>query len=290
MEILQLAVFGGLIIGVVYALAGASMVVLYRTSGYVSFAQGDIAAASLFVGLILNNMGMPYLVVAAGTILTGAILGGLIGSFIVVPLERLGAVTAVLATIAVGMIIQGGEMLVFGAEPKAFPSAGDATVFTLGALDVSVADVVSVVTCALVFAILGLAFGKTSTGIAMRAVNDSPDAAQILGVRAAQLRRRSWVVSGALAGVAGLFIAPTFGLTPFSVNAFLIFAFCAVVVGGFESIVGALVAGIGVGVISNLVAVYFDVNLVNISVYIILLLVLLVRPHGLFGRRPLERV
>jgi branched-chain amino acid transport system permease protein len=288
--IFELALFGGLIIGVVYALAGASMVVIFRTSGYISFAQGDIAAVALYIGLFTHNLGAPYAVVALVTIVSGAIFGGLVGSFVVVPIERFGAISAVLATIAVGVIIQGALTLTVGATPLAFPSPGKGVAFTLGDIDVQWADVIVLITGAMVFIALGLIFSRTSFGIAMRAINDSPNAAQILGIKAARLRRISWVIGGALSGAAGLFVAPTFALTPFSINTLLIFAFCAVVLGGFESIIGALVAGVIVGVASNLVAAFIDPNLVNFSVFLLLLIVLLVRPNGIFGRRPIQRV
>jgi branched-chain amino acid transport system permease protein len=289
-EILQLAIFGGLTIGVVYALAGASMVVVYRTSGYVSFAQGDIAAVALFVALWTSDQGASYPVVALVTVGVGAVLGGLIGGLIVVPIERFGAIHAVLATIAVGLIIQGIANVVVGAQPRAFPSPGENTIATVGAVNITQADIISLTASAAIFIGLGILFTRTRIGVAMRAISDSSEAANVMGIRSGQLRRLSWVIGGALAGVAGLFVAPTFALTPYSVNAFLIFAFCAIVLGGFESVIGALVAGIAVGIVSNLVATYLDPNLVSISVYALLLVVLLVRPHGIFGRRPIERV
>jgi branched-chain amino acid transport system permease protein len=290
MELFQLTLLGGVTMGLIYAIAGASQVVIYRTSGYVSFAHGDIAAVSLYVGLFAHSVGMPYVGVAVLVVVVGAILGGLIGTLVVIPIERFGLLPAVMATVAVALVIQGVLNVVVGGQPRSFPSPGEKVLFSVGNVEIDTWTFASLVTCITVFAALGLLFAKTKMGVAMRAVHDSPDAAQILGIRSNRLRRLSWILSGGLAGVAGLFVAPTFSLTPHSVNAFLVFAFCAVVVGGFESIVGALVAGVGIGIAGNLVVAYMNPNLVNMMVYLVLLSVLLVRPYGIFGMRPVARV
>jgi branched-chain amino acid transport system permease protein len=124
----------------------------------------------------------------------------------------------------------------------------------------------------------------------MRAVHDNPAAAEVLGVRSVTLKRLSWVVSGGLAGICGLFIAPTYSLTPTSINALLVFGFAAIVVGGFDSIAGAVVAGVLLGIATNLTAAYINPDLVTTSLFVVLVVVLLVRPQGLFGRRPMVRV
>ncbi|MFR9804056.1 branched-chain amino acid ABC transporter permease [Pseudonocardia sp. RS010] len=290
MELLQTTIVVGVTIGLVYALSGAGLVVIYRTSGYVSFAQGDIAAVALFFGLWLYRSGLPYPVVAVAVVVMGGLVGGLIGGLVVVPMERFGLISAALATVAVSILIQGVENVTVGAEQRPFPSAGDDVALHLGAVGVSRSVLVSAIVCVVVFALLGLAFSRTRTGVAMRAVNDNRTAAEIMGIPAARLRRLSWVLAGALAGIAGLFVAAAYGLSPTSVTVLLVYSFAAIVVGGFESIVGALVAGIVIGVGSTLAAAYLSQNLVNTVVLVVLVAVLLVRPHGLFGRRPLLRV
>jgi branched-chain amino acid transport system permease protein len=289
-ELFETSVILGVTIGLVYALSGAGLVVIYRTSGYASFTQGDIAAVSLYVGLFLYQSGLPYPVMALLVVLVGALLGGLIGGFIVVPLERYGPLTAALATIGVGLAIQGTENVVLNPDPVAFPSAGDAPALTIGPVTLSVANVVQALVCVLLFVALGLVFRFSRTGIAMRAANDNPAAAGHVGLPGKRLKVISWVLAGGLAGVTGLFVAPLYSLSPTSVNAILVFGFATVVLGGFESITGALVAGVVIGVASNLVAAYLNPQLVTFGVYALVLLVLLFRPYGLLGRRPLVRV
>jgi branched-chain amino acid transport system permease protein len=291
MDIFLSAVIVGVITGTVYAAAGAGLVVIYRTSGYVSFAQGDIAAVSLYVGLWAHDSGWSYGLVAVVVILAGALIGGLLGTVLVVPIERFGHLSAALATVAVALMLQGGMDATVGSDIKAFPQLGGGeTLFDLGPVGIKASDILAVAACVGLFVVLGLAFSKLRIGIASRAINDSPAAGEILGIPANRLRRLSWMIAGGMSAMAGLFVAPTYGLTPTSVNVLLVYAFCAAAVGGFESIFGALVAGVGLGIASNLVAAYVDSTLVTTAVFALLLVVLLFRPHGLFGRRPLARV
>lgn len=290
MELFETSVILGVTIGLVYALSGAGLVVIFRTSGYASFTQGDIAAVSLYVGLFAYNSGLPYPVMALLVVVVGALLGGLIGGFIVVPLERFGALTAALATIGVGLSIQGAENILLNPDPVAFPSAGDQAALTLGPVTLSVANVVQAVVCIALFAGLGLIFRFSRIGVAMRAANDNPAAAGHIGLAGKRLKVTSWMMAGGLAGITGLFVAPIYSLSPSSVNAILLFGFATVVLGGFESITGALIAGVIIGVVTNLVAAYLDPQLVSFGVYALVLGVLLFRPFGLLGRRPLVRV
>lgn len=290
MFLLEASLISGVVSGLIFALAGIGLIVIYRVSGYVSFAQGDISAVSLYFGLWLHVGGVPYVLVAAAVVLAGAIVGGLIGTFIVVPMERFGLLVAAISTIGVGIAIRGAEGLLLGTEAKAFPSAGSGDAFAVGSMTLSTADVVSFVVCGLVVVLLSIGFKRTRAGVGMRAVHDNPAAAEILGLRAISLKRASWVISGALAGLCGLFIAPIYALTPTSVNSVLVFGICAIVIGGFDSIPGAVVSGMVIGFVTNLTAAYISPDLVTTLLFALLVAVLLVRPQGLFGRRPIARV
>lgn len=290
MFLLESSLIAGVISGLVYALAGIGLIVIYRVSGYVSFAQGDIAAVALYVGLWLHTSGVPYAAMALMVVLTGALVGWAVGRFLVIPFERFGILPAAVATVGVGTAMQGGENYLFGGESHAFPTLGDGTALTVLSVNLSVADVFSFAVCALVVILMTAGFRRTRTGVAMRAVHDNPAAAQTLGLRAKRIKRTSWLIAGALAGICGLFIAPIYSLTPTSVNSILLFGFCAIVVGGLDSITGAVVAGMIIGVASNLTAAYLSPDLVTTSLFLCLTAVLLLRPEGLFGRRSVARV
>jgi branched-chain amino acid transport system permease protein len=290
MDLLETTLVVGVISGMLYALSGAGLVLIFRTSGYISFAQGDIAAIGLFTAYYLGyQQGLPYPLVALIVIVVCAAVGGLFG-LLIVPMEKFGVLAAALATIGLGIAIQGGENATVGSDPRAFPSLGQDAVLSLGKVSLTGSDVGAFVVCLLIFAALGVAFKLLRAGVAMRAVNDNREAAEILGVPARRLKVASWVLSGVLAGTAGLFVVPLYALSPSSVNVLLFYGFVAIVVGGFDSITGALVGGLLIGVAANLTAAYVSPNLLTTAVYITLLCVLILRPQGLLGRRMIERV
>jgi len=290
MELLETSLLLGIVSGLLYALSGAGLVMIFRTSGYVSFAQGDIAAIGLFVAYAAHTSGAPYAVVALVTVLTCMVAAGLLGSLAMPVMEKSGALTAALATIAISIFIQGAENATVGNAPRAFPAVSDAMAFRLDEVQLQAAQVVQIAVTVSVFVAMGAAFRWLPVGVALRAINENPEAARVLGLPARRLKAISWVWAGAMAALAGLFIVPIYTLTPTSVNAILLFGFCSVVVGGFDSILGALVGGLIVGVTANLTAAYVSPNLITTALYLTLLGVLLLRPHGILGQRPLRRV
>jgi branched-chain amino acid transport system permease protein len=289
-DLLETALLLGVVSGLLYALSGAGLVLIYRTSGFISFAQGDIAAVGLFVAYFAFQAGAPYAVIVLVTVAACAVAAVLIGGLVVIPLGRQGALTAGLATIGVGILVQGIENFTVGNSSRPFPSVSNGVALRLGAVQIQTAHVVQIVVTVVVFVAMGIAFRRLTAGVALRALNEDPEAAELLGVPGRRLQLLSWLSAGVLAALAGLFIVPIYTLTPTSVNAILLFGFCAVVVGGFDSVAGALVGGLVIGVSANLVAAFIAPTLVTTVLYLTLLAVLLVRPHGLMGRAPLRRV
>lgn len=290
MDLLETALLLGVVSGLLYALSGAGLVLIYRTSGFISFAQGDIAAVGLFTAYFAHQAGAPYGATVLVTIVTCAGAALLVGGLIVMPIGRQGALNAGLATIGVGILIQGIENATVGNTPRPFPAVSDGAAFQLHAVQIQTSHVVQIVVTVAVFVAMGIAFRKLTAGVALRALNEDAETAELLGVPGRRLRWLSWLAAGVLAALAGLFIVPLYTLTPTSVNAILLFGFCAVVVGGFDSVLGALIGGLIIGVSANLVSAFLTPNLVTTVLYLTLLTVLLLRPHGLMGRAPLRRV
>lgn len=281
----------GVILGAVYALAGAGLVVLYRTTGMINFAHGDVATAALFVALALMHVGVPFPVAAVATVVVSSLLDVMIGLLLTSRFFRdRGVADLVIATIAASLIFQGIESMTLGQTARPFPSLGAATLFRLASVAITVSDMVTLAMCLAAFTGLMLFFRYSSWGIAMRAISEDADTARLLGVPGMRLRLASWASSGALAGLAGLAIAPIYSLQPTSIDVLVIYGFAVIVAGGFESLAGALVFGVAVGVLQNLVQAYVSTSLVLFSLYLFMLVVLAFRPQGLFGRRLMERV
>lgn len=291
MQLLVPSVVVGGIIGLVYALSGAGLVVIYRSSEVINFAQGDLAAVGLYVAYSLGASNQPYWLIAVATVAVAVALGLACGAVLSLPVARSWSVLEVgLATIAASFLIEGGLTQTSGAAALSFPSLDDTVVFHLGDVGISVTDLATVAVSLTAFLALGVWFRYSRVGLAMRACSESPEAARWFGVPAGRLRLISWGVAGSLAGLAGLFIAPLYSLTPSSMDTVLVFGFASVVTGGFQSISGALVAGVSIGILTNLTAAYVSVNLITPVMFVVMLATLVFRPYGLFGRQAMARV
>lgn len=291
MKTLEIVVVLGALSGVIYALMGLGLVVLYRTTNIVNFAQGDIAAAGLYVGIALLDGGWPYwiaaLVVVAFGGLASAVLGGV---FRWKWFREREPIELVVVTVGISLIIQGIETSTTAGNVYAFPAMDSHIVTKIASVTISGADVISVVAVVVIFLAIGWFYGYTSAGKAMRAIAENSGEASALGLRVGALKTVSWCAAGALAAIAGLFIAPVYSLTSTSIDVLLIYGFAVVVVGGFESALGAAIVGLAVGMLQSVIGVYLS------STYVLPVLVggmviaLLIAPNGVLARRHVERV
>lgn len=281
----------GIVIGAIYAITGAGLVVIYRATGVINFAHGDIAVVGLFCAYGVLQIHWPYAVAAIIAIAVSALLaaglGLVVGSKI---FQRRAVLDLIVLTISAGLILQGLEGVVVGQRVRSFPAVASSNVGKIGSVNISLANVIVVSVCLLIFISLYLFFDRTRTGASMRALNENATATRQLGVPVTRLRVMAWTIAGALAGVAGLFVAPIYSLQPSSIDVLVIYGFAVVVAGGFESVVGALICGILVGILQNTVSVLTSSKLVLIAIALFMLVVLTIRPTGLLGRRPVVRV
>src|SRR5690625_822881 len=157
MDLLISALVLGVVSGLLYALSGVGLVLIYRASGYVSFAQGDIAAVGLFVAYACYQADAPYVVLAIVTVVVCAVVGGAIAIGVVLPVEKHGPLSAAMATIAVAIFIQGLATATVGNDARPFPSAGDSTAFRLGPVALQQSHLVTVIVAVCVFVGIGLA-------------------------------------------------------------------------------------------------------------------------------------
>lgn len=290
MHLFAQTVILGLITGLIYALTGAGLVAVYRTSRIINFAQGSIGTVGLYCAYPLTRGGHPYWLIAVVVLVTASVAGLLVGLIVTLVGSRRDELIAGLSAIGISLLIDGLITIIEGGGTRAFPSLGTERVFTLAGVAITRADVGIAVVAAVAFLLLGLMFSRTTTGLGMRAISENARAAQTIGVRSTQLRLASWLIGGLLAGIAALFLAPLLALTPTSIEGEMVYGFAAVVVGGFDSILGSLVAGVGLGIVSNIIGLYWDLNLVTTGLFVVMVALLVLRPYGLFGRRPLERV
>ncbi|HEX6664021.1 MAG TPA: branched-chain amino acid ABC transporter permease [Gaiellaceae bacterium] len=283
----------GLAAGSIYASVALALVLIYRATDVVNFAQGEMATFTTFVAWSLMHHGLSYWPAFVLTLLI-AFAGGVgVERVLIRPVERRPELVIVIVTIGLLIAINGLTGWIWGPEVKVFDSPFPNSTVDVGGVVISVQDIGVFCVCLATVFVVWAFFRFTPVGLAMRAVAVNPDASRLMGVRVGWMLALGWGLAAVLGAVAGMMAAPTVFLDPDMMLVVLIYAFAAAVLGGIDSPVGAVVGGLVLGVVINLLGRY--VNFVGQelrlpSALALLLLVLLVRPAGLFGRVAVRRV
>ncbi|MDQ6774466.1 MAG: branched-chain amino acid ABC transporter permease [Candidatus Dormibacteraeota bacterium] len=295
-EFLQ-QVVSGLAAGGIYASLALALVIIYRAMGLVNFAQGEFAMLSTFIAwLLLQVLHLPtaltYTLAAVGGIGFALLLGVGAERLVVRPFERGSQLIVVIVTLALLSIVNGLAGFIWGYVPKFFPSPLPAAPVSLAGVLVSPQDAGVIAVTLLVVGLVWLLFNRTTLGLRMRAAALYPESAGLLGVRVGRMTALGWGLASAVGAVAGIMVAPRIFLEPNMMQSVIIYAFAAAVLGGIESPLGAVAGGLILGVLLNLIGAYLpQVADIRLAVaLLVLVLILLVRPAGLFGRVHVRRV
>lgn len=279
--------------GAVYALLALGFVIIYKATETVNFAHGSIALVGGYIVFVLrDSVGLPWIAAAIGGILAAALLALLIERVLInnarlASHDSLAILTIGLDTIIFIEIIR---RLGVSDNPNLFPSVSPVRI---GDVSIQGIYLVSMITALIIIGTFFVVFQKTNWGTSMRAQAENKEAASLMGIRSGRVTASAWIVGGALAGVAVLFIAsPSFagsGLSATS-HAIALVAFPAAVIGGLTSTEGAIVGGIIVGLTNSFGEFYVDKLFATVAVYIVMVLVLVFKPSGLFGKVEQRRV
>lgn len=295
LQFLQLTISGAAI-GCIYALIALGFVLIYKATETVNFAQGDLMMIGGFVGLTAMAVaGLPFWLAFALTIVVMILFGMGTERLVLRPLLGQPAFTVIMMTIGLGYLARGVVTMIpyWGTETHTLPVPWKDQVFWLGGegtgLVVSVEHLVIILATVAMVALLYLFFRYTRLGIAMQATSQNQLAAFYMGIPVRRVNMLIWGLSAAICGIAGLLLAPiTF------VHANMGFvglkAFPAAVVGGFGSIPGALVGGLIIGIVESLAGFYLPEGVKDIAAYIVVLVMLVIRPNGLFGENLTKKV
>jgi len=291
-EFLQ-QVVSGLASGGIYASLALALVLIYRATDVINFAQGEMATFTTYIAWTLIDQGLSYWTAFVLTLAIAFVGGIAVERVVIRPVERAPVLTIVMVTIGLLIVFNGAMGWIWTPELKSFPSPFPSRGVEIGGVVVSIQDLgvigVSLVLVALMYAF----FTFTRLGLSMRAAAVNPEVSRLLGVRVSWMLALGWGLAAVLGAVSGMMIAPTAFLDPNMMQVVIIYAFAAAVLGGISSPVGAVVGGLTLGVALNLIGTYAEFlgSELRLPVaFAILLAVLIVRPSGLFERAVVKRV
>ena len=279
--------------GAIYAGLALALVIIYRSTRVINFAQGEMATFTTFVCWSLMNRGLSFWV-AFPIVLALAFGGGvLIERVLMRPVEGAPVIANVIVTLGLALVLNGLMVQIWGGGNRPFHGPFSTRTIDVGSVPISVQDIGIVVVSLVLVALLALFFRYTKLGLALRAAAVNPASSRLVGIRVGWMLAFGWGLAAVLGAVAGMMVAPVVFLDPNMMQTILLYAFAAAVLGGLESPVGAVVGGLLLGVTITLLGRYVGfvgATLKLPAALLLILLVLLVRPAGLFGRVAVRRV
>ncbi|RPI95554.1 MAG: branched-chain amino acid ABC transporter permease [Spirochaetales bacterium] len=283
----------GLSAGSLYALVALGIVLIYRSTRILNFAHGDKATVGTFVAFTLLSRDLPFYLALPISLVFGALLAMFFYFAIIVPAQRRDATILGQITITVGlsMVLQGALLFFWGTESQIMPfPLSDTKIWTVGPFYFNQLSIGTFLVGISGSILLYFLIQKTRLGLAMKATSENLAAAQTLGIPTRTVLATSWGLAALFGVLAGMFLAPALILDPFFMLEPFLKGFSGAILGGLNSLVGAVVGGLIIGIVENLSGGYISLEFKNTVPFLIIILVLLVRPEGLFGKEFKERI
>jgi branched-chain amino acid transport system permease protein len=279
--------------GAIFAGLALALVIIYRSTRAINFAQGEMATFTTFICWSLMNNGLSFWA-AFPIVLAIAFVGGVaLERTIIRPVENGPVITIVIVTLGLALLLNGLMSVIWGGASHPFHGPFSTRTIDVGGVPISVQDIGIVVVSFLLVALLALFFRFTKLGLALRAAALNRDSSELVGVRVGWMLAFGWGLAAVLGAVAGMMVAPILFLDPNMMQVILLYAFAAAVLGGLDSPIGAVVGGLLLGVGITLLGRYVGFvgdTLKLPAALLVILLVLVVKPNGLFGRVAVRRV
>ena len=292
-EFLQFTL-SGVSFGMIYAAVALSLVLIWRGTRLLNYAQGGMAMITTYIAIEVIYHTGSYWAGFVVALAAGAVLGAVCQLTIIRPTMNKPPLNAVIVTIGLLVLLEGLAGIFFGGQFRSFPAAFSVTGLKIGgtALGVSTFDVFVVAAVLVTTLVLAAAFRYTSAGLRMRAAAFNATIARLSGIRVARVLTVGWALAGLLGALAGVLVSPSTFLYPNSMDTIFVFGFTAAVIGGLDSPVGAVTGGLLLGLALSYAGGYLPsgASLVPVVAFAILVLVLMVRPDGLFSATQVRRV
>lgn len=285
----------GMIVGALYGVVAMSFVLIYKATKVVNFAQGEFLLIGAWVcWSLVANLQLPFLVGLGLTLLGMFVFGVVLQIVLLRPLVGEPIISVIMATIGLSIFLQALAKWIFGTNPQSFPDVFAVQTLTFAGVTVSAVYAASLVASLLIMTGFAVFFRFSRMGIAMRATAYDQQAAQSTGVSVQRVFASAWAISAVVSTVAGVTIGLVNGVSS-SLAHVGIKVFPAVILGGLDSVAGAVIGGLTIGILENL-AHYFDTQFLHwgslhqVAPFYVLIIVLMIRPYGLFGTKDIERV
>ena len=282
--------FSGLALGSIYGLVALGFAVIFKATDVFNFAQGMfVVCGAYFAVTAISILQLPFPLAILFIIGAAALLGVLIHMVLIQPLSGRPMLSVIMLTIALSIALRAFIEIVFGPQGRSLATPMPTGVLMLGEVRISYLHLTAALVSWVCMAGFGLFFRFTSVGLLMRACADNHEAAVVSGVNVNTMNRLAWAIGSTLAAIGGLFLGQL-QIASTELEGIGLLALPAVVIGGMQSIPGAIVGGLLVGIIEQMASTYISPKSSDIVIYVLLLLILLVRPWGLFGQKELGRV
>jgi len=286
-------VVAGLASGGIYASLALAVVLIYRSTGVINFAQGEMATFATYLALTFINHGLSFWPAFWLTLLCAFAGGVAVERVVIRPVENRPVLTVVIVTIGLLILVNGLTNWIWGGAVRKFPSPFSTRPIHVAGVAFSIQDIGIIGVCLAAVVVLGLFFRFTKLGLALRAAALNPDASRLVGVRVSWMLALGWGLAAALGAISGMMVAPVVFLDPNMMQGILLYALAAAVLGGIDSPLGAVVGGLTLGVLLNLLGTYVSTlggEMRLVAGLAVILAVLIVRPAGLLGKTAVRRV
>ncbi len=275
----------GITNGAVYAAVALALVMIWRATRIINYAQGAMAMFTTYIALIVIRHGAPYWLGFVVALAAGLVIGAATERILVRPVESRPPLNAVILSLGVLILLEAIAPMLFGGQTQSFPTPVSNIDLVAGGttLDFSPFDLFTVGAVLVAMLLLFLVFQRTTLGLRMRAAAFNPEIARILGISVGRMLTLGWALAALLGALAGMLAAPSVYLYPSNMDEVLVFGFTGAIIGGLESPAGAVAGAVGVGLALSYVSGYIGSDLAPLGGFVILIVVLMLRPRGLFS-------